>query len=70
MNYNECLHFRLFVGTGNKKSQDEPADNIRYQVAGSRDLPRFDLILRGGHVLDPANGLDGPYDVGASVSGK
>ncbi len=27
-------------------------------------MPRFDLILRGGHVLDPANGLDGPYDVG------
>ncbi len=27
-------------------------------------MPRFDLILRGGHVLDPANGRDGPYDVG------
>ena len=27
-------------------------------------MPRFDLILRGGHVFNPANGLDGPYDVG------
>src|SRR5689334_612523 len=23
----------------------------------------FDLLLKGGHVIDPANGLDGPADV-------
>ena len=26
--------------------------------------PRFDLVLRGGRVIDPAQGLDGPFDVG------
>lgn len=26
--------------------------------------PRFDLVLRGGRVIDPAQGLDGVYDVG------
>jgi dihydroorotase len=26
--------------------------------------PRFDLVLRGGRVIDPAQGLDGIYDVG------
>jgi dihydroorotase len=25
---------------------------------------RFDLLLKGGHVIDPANGIDGPADVG------
>ena len=25
---------------------------------------RFDLVLRGGHVADPANGTDGVRDVG------
>jgi len=29
-----------------------------------RDSPRYDLVLRGGHVIDPAQGLDGVYDVG------
>ena len=23
----------------------------------------FDLVLTGGHVIDPRNGLDGPMDV-------
>jgi dihydroorotase len=26
--------------------------------------PRYDLVLRGGRVIDPAQGLDGIYDVG------
>ncbi|MCJ7738259.1 MAG: amidohydrolase/deacetylase family metallohydrolase, partial [Anaerolineae bacterium] len=30
--------------------------------------PSFDLLLKGGHVIDPANNLDGPMDVG--ISGK
>src|SRR3989442_11390226 len=30
----------------------------------ARPKPRFDLVLRGGRVIDPARGLDGPYDVG------
>ena len=25
--------------------------------------PRFDLLLKGGHVIDPANGIDGLRDV-------
>ena len=24
----------------------------------------YDILLRGGHVIDPRNGLDGPADVG------
>jgi dihydroorotase len=28
------------------------------------DGATFDLVLRGGHVVDPANGIDGPMDVG------
>src|SRR5215217_2792156 len=31
--------------------------------------PRADLILRGGHVIDPLNGHDGPLDV-AIAGGK
>ncbi len=27
-------------------------------------MARYDLILHGGRVLDPANGLDGLFDVG------
>jgi len=26
--------------------------------------PKYDLVLKGGHVIDPANGIDGPMDVG------
>jgi dihydroorotase len=25
--------------------------------------PRYDLLLKGGHVIDPKNGIDGPMDV-------
>lgn len=28
------------------------------------DSQPYDLLLRGGHVIDPANGVDGPRDVG------
>ena len=28
--------------------------------------PRYDLLLKGGHVIDPANGLDAKMDVGVS----
>ena len=31
-------------------------------------MPKYDLLLKGGHVIDPANGIDGPRDVG--ISGK
>jgi dihydroorotase len=31
--------------------------------------PRFDLLLKGGHVMDPVNGIDAKMDVGIS-SGK
>ena len=31
--------------------------------------PRYDLLLKGGHVIDPANGIDAKMDVGIS-SGK
>ena len=29
--------------------------------------PRYDLLLKGGHVVDPANGLDAKMDVGVSL---
>jgi dihydroorotase len=29
--------------------------------------PRYDLLLKGGHVIDPANGLDQKMDVGVSL---
>jgi len=28
---------------------------------------RFDLLLKGGHVLDPGEGLDGPLDIGIAA---
>src|SRR5437588_1676244 len=28
----------------------------------------YDLLLKGGHVIDPANGIDGPADV--AIAGK
>lgn len=28
-----------------------------------QNVPRFDLLLRGGHVIDPRNGIDGTRDV-------
>lgn len=38
------------------------------QVANT-PVPRYDLLLKGGHVIDPANGLDGKRDV-AVLLGK
>src|SRR5579862_951030 len=37
--------------------------------APEQQAPRYDLLLKGGHVIDPANGIDGKMDVGIS-SGK
>src|SRR5256714_15381136 len=31
-------------------------------------VPRYDLLLKGGHVVDPANGLDAKMDVAVSGS--
>src|SRR6266704_2006599 len=36
------------------------------QVANT-PVPRYDLLLKGGHVIDPANGLDGKRDVAVLV---
>jgi dihydroorotase len=30
------------------------------------DTPTFDLVLKGGHIIDPANDVDGPVDVAIS----
>ncbi len=35
-------------------------------LAGRAQDVRFDLLLRGGHVIDPANQIDGPRDVAIS----
>lgn len=35
-------------------------------LAGGQSAPRYDLLLKGGHVIDPANGIDGPSDVAVS----
>src|SRR6266481_2411918 len=32
------------------------------------DTPRYDLLLKGGHVIDPANERDGRMDVAVSLS--
>jgi len=29
--------------------------------------PRYDLLLKGGHIIDPANGLDAKMDVAVSL---
>lgn len=31
-------------------------------------MPRYDLLIKGGHVIDPKNGTDGPMDV--AISGR
>ena len=35
-------------------------------VSSLAQAPRYDLLLKGGHVIDPANNLDGIMDVGVS----
>ncbi|HTE91432.1 MAG TPA: hypothetical protein VK639_20960, partial [Terriglobales bacterium] len=37
-------------------------------VCSSAQAPRYDLLLKGGHVIDPANNLDGIMDVAVSKS--
>jgi dihydroorotase len=41
----------------------------RAQAPEQQQAPRYDLLLKGGHVIDPANGIDAKMDVGIS-SGK
>src|SRR5437667_9953606 len=38
------------------------------QGASVVDTPRYDLLLKGGHVIDPANERDGRIDVAVSGS--
>ncbi len=38
-------------------------------VAGAQTPPPYDLLLKGGHVLDPKNNINGPMDV-AIAGGK
>jgi dihydroorotase len=35
-------------------------------AAGQQQKPRYDLLLKGGHVIDPANHIDGMMDVAVS----
>ena len=35
-------------------------------VSSLAQAPRYDLLLKGGHVIDPANNLDGIMDVAVS----
>ena len=35
-------------------------------VCSLAQAPRYDLLLKGGHVIDPANNLDGIMDVAVS----
>ena len=38
--------------------------SARRPTAGrAEQAPRYDLVLRGGHVIDPARDVDGPFDV-------
>src|SRR5919109_5355628 len=46
--------FVIAVGVANGQVPNTPA-------------PRYDLLLKGGHVIDPANGLDGKMDVAVSI---
>ena len=39
------------------------AASIRAPIARGAQQTQFDLLIRSGHVLDPANGLDGVMDV-------
>src|SRR5437868_10319816 len=47
-----------------------PAKACRYLVALACSLsaqPRYDLLLKGGHVIDPKNGIDRAMDVAISA---
>src|SRR5438045_4395423 len=36
-------------------------------LVANAQVPRYDLLLKGGHVVDPANGLDAKMDVAVSL---
>ena len=36
-------------------------------TARSQQVPKYDLLLKGGHVIDPANGLDAKMDIAVSL---
>src|SRR2546423_5671622 len=36
-------------------------------LVANAQVPRYDLLLKGGHVVDPANGLDAKIDVAVSL---
>jgi dihydroorotase len=36
-------------------------------TARSQQVPKYDLLLKGGHVIDPANGMDAKMDVAVSL---
>ncbi len=39
----------------------DPRQTVRFNSGG-----RYDLLLKGGRVIDPANGVDGPMDIAVS----
>jgi dihydroorotase len=47
-----------------RMSQTKPLKRPRHVSRTPAASPRFDLVLRGGRVIDPARGLDGRFDVG------
>jgi len=54
------------VASANSVSEARTRDGS--QGASVVDTPRYDLLLKGGHVIDPANERDGRMDVGVSGS--
>src|SRR5690348_11136766 len=40
---------------------------VLVQPATNAQVPRYDLLLKGGRVIDPANGLDAKMDVAVSL---
>ena len=47
-----------------RMKQEKTLERRRRARVVPRAAPRFDLVLRGGRVIDPARGLDGVYGVG------
>src|SRR5437879_8438237 len=54
------------VASANSVSEARRRDGS--QGASVVDTPRYDLLLKGGHVIDPANERDGRMDVAVSGS--
>ena len=40
---------------------------VVFQPRAIAQVPRYDLLLKGGHVIDPANWLDAKMDVAVSL---